>query len=132
MQCQSKFHTVVVFGEMYMERKELWNSQNASKDNQGEHAQGDVRIVIERQAWCKDTHRHQWLGEPRKRLTHTEILINNESAMGEQKRKDDLDNKCCKLDSHMVWATYPYGKDKNKKTYASYYTKKSVPGKVWL
>lgn len=40
--------------------------------------------------------------------------------MGGQKRKDDLDNKWCKLDSHMVWARYPYGKDKNKKANTSY------------
>lgn len=49
--------------------------------------------------------------------------------MGEQKGKDDLDNKWCKLDSHMVWATYPYGKDKNKKTMLLI-TQKSVPGKL--
>ena len=132
MQSQSKFYPVFVFDEMYMERKELWNSQNTSKDNQGKRAcSGRYKYRYwETQAWCKDTHGHQWLRESRNRLAHTEILISNESTMGEQKGKDDLDNKWCKLDSHMVWATYPYGKDKNKKTHTSYYTKKSVPGKL--
>lgn len=38
MQSQSKFHQVVVFVEMYRERKELQNSQNTSKDNQAKRA----------------------------------------------------------------------------------------------